>query len=94
MKFNVTADGHSAEVDVTFDGKGGFTGSIVSSDGHNGTLSGSGSEIGTLTGTASVDGHNGTFQASISGNAISGSVTVNVFLFHKTISFTGTRADV
>jgi len=94
MKYSVFADGQSATVELNFDGNGNFTGAIHTADGqHNGNLSGTGNPQGALSGKAQMDGHSGTFQASISGKSVSGSVTVSVFFFSKTVSFTGSEID-
>lgn len=93
MKFNIAVDGgHQGTADINMDGKGGFTGSVTSDAGQSGVLSGTVDQNGVLTGTAAVEGHTGTFQATINGNAISGTVTARILIFTKTVNFTGTSA--
>ena len=72
------ADGHKARVTLMLDGRGGFSGDIVSADFGKGRISGlvTGDH---LTGSVDLDGHAARFDASIAGHAIAGRLTAGWF---------------
>ena len=76
--FEIVAGGHKARVTLRLDGKGGFSGDIVSDDFGEGRISGlvTGDH---LTGSVDLDGHAARFDASIAGRAIAGRLTAGWF---------------
>ena len=87
MKYNVTVDGtHQAEVDLEYDGKGGFTGTILHSDYGSGPITGGvvGAD-GTLTGKVALDGYAANFTAQASPKAISGTLTYGWFISYPIV---------
>ncbi|WP_298800082.1 hypothetical protein [uncultured Devosia sp.] len=89
MKFDVSVEGHAAQVDIAFDGKGGFTGTITSPEYGKGAITdGQDDGAGNIGGNVELMGHHARFTAHIAGNAISGTLRVAIF-FSK--SFTGTK---
>lgn len=88
MKFAVTIDGgYSASIEVVFDDAGAFTGTLEAGGIGNGSVEGR-REGQTLKGTLSLDGYDADFNATLNGNAISGSIKYG-WLFKK--SFAGTE---
>lgn len=90
MKFDITVgDSHKAQVTVDLDGKGNFTGAIVSPEFGAGAIS-HGKQVGAaLTGTVTLDGHAAQFSASLVGTAITGTLRVGWFFSED---FTGSEA--
>lgn len=88
MTFDILADGHKARVTLQLDGKGGFTGDIVSEDFGAGHISGlvTGDHF---IGSVDLDGHAARFDASIAGHAIAGRLTAGWFFSQD---FTGEEA--
>jgi len=88
VKFNITADGHKALVDLETDGKGGFSGSVESYEFGTGGIGGSvhGSHY---VGSIILDGHAATFDATVYSDAISGTIKSGWFF---RLDFTGTAA--
>ena len=86
--FDIVAGGHKARVALQLDGKGGFSGDIVSEDFGKGRISGlvTGDH---LTGSIDLDGHAARFDASIAGRAIAGRLTAGWFFSQD---FTGEEA--
>lgn len=88
MKFDITAGGHAALVDLETDGKGGFAGSIESGEFGNGSING----IVTgdyYSGAMILDGHHARFEATVSNGAISGAIHAGWFFSQ---AFTGKEA--
>lgn len=76
--FDIVAGGHKARVTLCLDGKGGFSGDIVSSDFGEGRING----LATgdhLTGSVDLDGHAARFDATLAGRAIAGRLTAGWF---------------
>lgn len=91
MKFDITVDGgHKAEITIQQDGKGGFTGTVVSPDYGTGAITNGQQSGNDLKGNVTLDGHNANFQATIlpsgDGGTISGTLSYGWF-FKK--SFAG-----
>jgi len=76
--FDIVADEHKARVVLSLDGKGGFSGDIISGDFGQGRISGlvTGNR---LTGSAELDGHGARFGALIDGHKIAGRLTAGWF---------------
>lgn len=90
MKFVITADGgHKAEVTITEDGKGGFTGSLVSPDYGTGEIKAGVKTGQAFAGKVDLAGYEADFSATLDGSNISGRLKYGWF-FNK--SFTGTQA--
>lgn len=70
--------GHKARVTLAMDGKGGFSGQILSDDFGAGRIGGVASGD-HLTGSAELDGHSARFDATLAGEAISGTLTAGWF---------------
>ena len=86
--FDIVAGGHKARVTLRLDGKGGFSGDIVSEDFGAGRIRG----LATgdhLTGSVDLDGHAARFDACIAGRAIAGRLTAGWFFSQD---FTGEEA--
>lgn len=79
MKYKIQAGSHDAEVELTMDGKGGFTGGIKSPDFGDGQITGGQVSGDELTGTVVLDGHTAKFDAKITGATITGKLTVGWF---------------
>lgn len=92
MRYNIQAGSHSAQVDITMDGKGGFAGAINNTDYGSGTIT-DGVQTGEeLKGNVVLGGHNATFDATISGASISGRISTHIFLIGDVgQDFTGTQ---
>jgi len=89
MKFNIQAGSHPAQVDITPDGQGGFTGIISHTEFGDGQITGGKQDGDDLTGTVVLDGHTAKFEAKISGTSITGRVSLNWLMGQD---FTGTLA--
>lgn len=89
MKFNIQAGSHAAQVDITMDGKGGFTGVISHTEFGDGQITGGKQDGEDLTGAVALDGHNADFKATVSGASITGTISVGWFFRQD---FTGIQA--
>lgn len=89
MKYDIQAGSHAAQVDITMDGKGGFTGVISHTEFGDGQITGGKQEGESLTGNVVLDGHTADFTATISGTSISGRVSLNWLMGQD---FTGIQA--
>jgi hypothetical protein len=89
-KYNITAAGHDAVLEFDEMDATSFSGTISAPDFGSGRTCGSIDANGLLTGTAQLDDHIGSFTAIISGNNISGSVSVRLIFINETASFSGT----
>jgi hypothetical protein len=92
MNYNINIGSHAATVNLTEDGKGGFTGVVSHTQYGAGKVSGTYTP-GAFTGTVNLDGHNADFSATVSGANISGVITPTGFLamIAGPASFTGTE---
>jgi hypothetical protein len=89
MKYNIQAGKHPAQVNLTMDGKGGFTGVISHTEFGDGQITGGKQNGEELTGSVVLDGHTADFEAKISGASISGRVSLNWLMGQD---FTGVQA--
>lgn len=88
MKFAVMIDGgYSATIEVAFDANDAFTGTLEAGGIGSGSVEGQ-RDGHTLKGTVSLDGYDADFNATLNGNAISGTIKYGWF-FKK--SFAGTQ---
>lgn len=88
MRFAIQAGSHVAMVEIDLDGKGGFSGQIISQDFGNGRIGGV--QTGDhLTGSVNLAGHNARFDATLLNGAIKGTLTAGWFFSQD---FTGTAA--
>lgn len=87
MKFDITVGGqHKAQVSVEPDGKGAFTGTIVSPEFGTGAIT-SGVQTGNhLAGSVTLDNHDADFEATLAADAISGKLSYGWFF---SMEFTG-----
>lgn len=90
MKFDIIVGGaHKAQITVDLNGKGGFTGNIVSPEFGTGLIR-DGLQVGTvLTGTVTLDGYDADFTATLDANDITGKLRMGWFFSQ---AFTGTQA--
>lgn len=80
VKFAVQVEGHAATVELTMDGKGGFTGTITSPEFGTGAITnGKCLSDGGLEGDVALDGYDADFSATLTGNQITGSVSYLFF---------------
>lgn len=79
MKYNIQAASHAAQVDITMDGNGGFTGVISHTEFGDGQITGGQVSGDELTGSVVLDGHTAKFQATVNGSTITGKLTVGWF---------------
>lgn len=79
MKYNIQAGAHPAQVEITMDGKGGFTGAITHTEFGDGQITGGQVSGDELTGSVVLDGHTAKFQAKVTGASITGKMTVGWF---------------
>ena len=89
MKYNIQAGSHAAQVELTPDGHGGFTGAITHTEFGDGQITGGKQDGDELTGTVVLDGHTAKFEAKVQGASISGKLTVGWFWSQD---FTGIEA--
>jgi hypothetical protein len=89
MKFDITVDGgHKAEIDITQDGNGGFSGTVTSPDYGTGAITNGVQTDSNLKGNVTLDGYDADFAATLAGATISGKLSYGWF-FNK--NFTGTQ---
>ena len=81
MKYDIQAGSHSAIVDITMDGKGGFAGAISNTDYGSGTITNGVQTGDELKGNVTLSGHNATFDAKMSGASISGRISTHIWPF-------------
>lgn len=79
MKFNIAAGSHKAQVEISLDGKGSFTGHVTSDDFGKGDMAGIITSGNHLTGSLRLDGHAAHFDATFSDKDISGRITAGWF---------------
>lgn len=79
MKFNIVAGSHKARVEISLDGKGGFTGAVTSDDFGKGDVAGLVTSGNHLTGAMRLDGHAARLDATFSDKTISGRITAGWF---------------
>lgn len=79
-KFNVSVDGHAAEINLTEDQAGGFTGTVVTPEFGTGQITDGKRDGDALTGTVTLSGHEADFKATLQGTSISGTITYGWFI--------------
>lgn len=79
MKYDIQAGSHPAQVEITPDGNGNFTGVISHTEFGDGQITGGKQDGDELTGTVVLDGHTAKFQAKVTGATITGKLTVGWF---------------
>jgi hypothetical protein len=89
MKYNIQAGKHAAQVELSMDGKGGFTGVISHTEFGDGQITGGKQDGEELAGKVVLGGHTADFEAKISGASITGRVSLNWLMGQD---FTGTQA--
>jgi len=89
VRYNIQAGSHPAQVDITMDGNGGFTGVISHTEFGDGQITGGRASGDDLTGSVVLDGHTAKFEAKITGATITGKLTVGWFWSQD---FTGIQA--
>jgi hypothetical protein len=90
MQFQIIVDGtHKAEVNINPDGKGAFTGTVISAEYGTGAITNGVQTGDSLSGNVSLSGYNADFSANISGSTITGALKYGWFI-HK--SFSGVQS--
>lgn len=80
MKFNVTVDGHAAQIEIVEDATGGFTGTVTTTEYGTGAITEGKRDGDALAGTVSLDGYSADFKAALSGAAIDGTISYGWFI--------------